>query len=183
MTKTQQQKRTVEYTEHDRQMRITAEYGFTKFNGQDPYFSITCSIDERHGNRWEEAGGGAAHEEIIRRFPELEPLVRWHLTAWPGGPMHYLANGRFWWDRHLAHTPPDYPHNPSALSCFKSTIVFGALPGETDELLRDFALSRPRADFHDWLMGRLPALMEAFRRTMAEFKLSCSVVERQEEAR
>jgi hypothetical protein len=34
---------------------------------------------------------GACHEEIGKWFPELAPLIKWHLTS-TDGPMHYLAN-------------------------------------------------------------------------------------------
>lgn len=54
-------------------------------------FSITCDIDEARGGKWCEYGGGAAHEEIAKVFPELAPLIKWHLTS-TDGPMHYAAN-------------------------------------------------------------------------------------------
>lgn len=34
---------------------------------------------------------GCMHEEIARVFPELAPLIRWHLCS-TDGPMHYIAN-------------------------------------------------------------------------------------------
>ena len=35
--------------------------------------------------------GGCLHEDIARVFPELEPLIKWHLTS-TDGPMHYIDN-------------------------------------------------------------------------------------------
>jgi uncharacterized protein Usg len=35
--------------------------------------------------------GGCLHEDIARIFPELAPLIQWHLMS-TDGPMHYLAN-------------------------------------------------------------------------------------------
>jgi len=35
--------------------------------------------------------GGCLHDDIAAAFPELEPLIRWHLTS-TDGPMHYIAN-------------------------------------------------------------------------------------------
>jgi hypothetical protein len=38
--------------------------------------------------------GGCLHEDVARVFPELAPLVRWHLCS-SDEPMHYLANTVF----------------------------------------------------------------------------------------
>lgn len=55
-------------------------------------FAITCDIFERTINgRVRDIGGGAAHDEIARVFPELAPLIKWHLCS-TDGPMHYVAN-------------------------------------------------------------------------------------------
>jgi len=35
--------------------------------------------------------GGCLHNEIAERFPELAPLIKWHLCS-TDGPMHYIAN-------------------------------------------------------------------------------------------
>lgn len=35
--------------------------------------------------------GGCLHDDIAAVFPELAPLIKWHLCA-TDGPMHYLAN-------------------------------------------------------------------------------------------
>lgn len=34
---------------------------------------------------------GCLHEDIAREFPELAPLIKWHLMG-TDGPMHYIAN-------------------------------------------------------------------------------------------
>lgn len=39
-------------------------------------------------------GGGCCHEEIAKHFPELAPLIRFHLMS-TDGPMHYIANAVF----------------------------------------------------------------------------------------
>lgn len=57
-------------------------------NGHDT-FSITADI-RRPGRRDIEAGG-CLHEEIVRVFPELSHLIKWHLMS-TDGPMHYIAN-------------------------------------------------------------------------------------------
>lgn len=43
------------------------------------------------GRTWWTHGGGCCHEEVAKAFPELAPLIKWHLTS-TDGPMHYVAN-------------------------------------------------------------------------------------------
>jgi hypothetical protein len=55
-------------------------------------FAITADIrDSRYRGSRGELAGGCCHEEIAAAFPELAPLIRWHLTS-SDGPMHYIAN-------------------------------------------------------------------------------------------
>ena len=55
-------------------------------NGHES-FAITAEV--RRPPRWE--AGGCLHEVIAEVFPELEPLIKWHLTS-TDGPMHYVGN-------------------------------------------------------------------------------------------
>jgi hypothetical protein len=41
---------------------------------------------------------GCLHEEVARHFPELAPLLRFHLVS-ADGPLHYVANTGFWVER------------------------------------------------------------------------------------
>ena len=55
-------------------------------------FAITGTIytnDSRRGRDC--AACGCLHDDIARAFPELAPLIKWHLVS-PDGPMHYIAN-------------------------------------------------------------------------------------------
>lgn len=55
-------------------------------------FSITADVYTNESRRQNDiAAGGCMHEEIARRFPELAPLINWHLVS-TDGPMHYIAN-------------------------------------------------------------------------------------------
>lgn len=55
-------------------------------------FAITADIrDSRYRGARGELAGGCCHDEIAAAFPELAPLIRWHLTS-SDGPMHYIAN-------------------------------------------------------------------------------------------
>lgn len=62
-----------------------------------PYFSITGSIkktDKRYRDPY--IMGGAIHEEILKHFPELAPLVEVHLSEPDGVPMYAEENARYW---------------------------------------------------------------------------------------
>jgi len=65
-------------------------------------FSITGDVFTTTGNRSEPSVvhgnrtlyldcGGCIHDQIAEHFPELAPLIKWHLTS-TDGPMHYVAN-------------------------------------------------------------------------------------------
>ena len=146
--------------------RIRAKYGFTKFEGQDPYWSVTGEIQRKAKNDWwMEDSSGRVHGEIAKRFPELAPAIRWHLCGVPSGPMHYEANGLYWWEHYTGARLVDRcsmgQHRTSqeaGEAYFKSTIVFGALP---DDKLPPVTTSN--AGVRAWLQGRLPRLMEIFR--------------------
>ena len=62
-----------------------------------PYFSITGEVDRQaKNNRWMEESGGCIHDEIIKHFPQLQPLVDVHLSDDDGVPMHAYANAGYW---------------------------------------------------------------------------------------
>lgn len=55
-------------------------------------FAITADITTAESRRKRDiAAGGCLHDEITAVFPELAPLIKWHLTS-TDGPMHYIAN-------------------------------------------------------------------------------------------
>lgn len=59
-------------------------------------FSVTGEIrmprPPGHRGPWDSvAACGCLHDDIGAHFPELAPLIRWHLTS-SNGPMHYGAN-------------------------------------------------------------------------------------------
>ena len=55
-------------------------------------FSITADIRRKGKNgQWYEFSGGCCHDEVATHFPELAPLIKWHLCG-SDGPLHYLAN-------------------------------------------------------------------------------------------
>ena len=78
------------YSEH---ATICAEVRFDDEckNGHNT-FAITATVrDTRYKGDRDYIAGGCCHDEIAAAFPELAPLIRWHLTA-SDGPTHYIAN-------------------------------------------------------------------------------------------
>jgi hypothetical protein len=68
-------------------MRFDDECG----NGHNT-FSITADVyTDASRRRHDIAAAGCMHDEIARVFPELAPLILWHLCA-TDGPMHYPGN-------------------------------------------------------------------------------------------
>ena len=72
--------------------RITANVRFDDDcgNGHNT-FSVTGDIDRWQRGRWVDDAGGCIHDEIRAHFPELAPLIKWHLCS-SDGPLHYIAN-------------------------------------------------------------------------------------------
>jgi len=55
-------------------------------------FAITADVENNESRRHGDiAAGGCLHDDIEKVFPELAPLIRWHLCS-TDGPMHYRAN-------------------------------------------------------------------------------------------
>ena len=81
------------YTQDRATYKLTAtvRYDDQCGNGHNS-FAITGAQYRKNGNgAWSEDSFGCMHKEIAKRFPELAPLIKWHLTS-SDGPMHYIAN-------------------------------------------------------------------------------------------
>jgi hypothetical protein len=151
------------YSESGVKYRIRAEYGFDVIGDQEPYFSLTGEIERRSGNhRWCFDSGGQIHEEVSKHFPELEPLRRWHLVFATEGPMHYVANARYWLDLHYGRSQWERRPNGDPLACFKSVVVFGAVEGDK--------VPGEEVEISEWCDNRFPALMHQFYRDLATFR-------------
>ena len=111
-------------------------------------FSITADLyDETHQNGEEYVFNsmgkeryltacGCQHDLVTKHFPELAPLIKWHLTS-TDGPLHYVADTVY----HADQGKLDYARE-SAVA-----------PDATLAELSD----------ESWLLTRLPALMVEFR--------------------
>lgn len=59
-------------------------------------FSVTCRGREKNAyGVWEDSFGGAAHEEVLRFFPEFADFVALHLANSYGQPMYAVENGHY----------------------------------------------------------------------------------------
>lgn len=54
-------------------------------------FHITADLSVRTTNGWKEDSWGCLHDEIVKFFPEFEPLIKWH-GCHTEAPIYYLLN-------------------------------------------------------------------------------------------
>jgi len=88
--------RTFTYYGEPHRMVVTVRHDDRCKNGHNS-FSITADIfrmSQSLESKDPEACG-CLHDEIAKAFPELVPLIQWHLTS-TDGPMHYIANTLYW---------------------------------------------------------------------------------------
>lgn len=90
-------------------------------NGR-PTFAVTMDGRVRRAGRTIGEFGGAAHDVIAERFPELAPLLIWHLCS-TDGPMHYVANTVY-----LAGDRDCWGLKAGDPSSWKDAVQFGANP-------------------------------------------------------
>lgn len=75
----------------DGTMQVEIRFDDECMNGHQS-FAITANVYTKESRRHNDiAAGGCMHDEIARVFPELAPLIKWHLVS-TDGPMHYVAN-------------------------------------------------------------------------------------------
>jgi hypothetical protein len=155
------------YSRQGTKYRIRATYGLQKIGDQDPYVSVTADIQRQAGNNhWYDHAGGCCHEEIEAHFPELRPLIKWHLSSLKG-PMHYTSNAVYWFEK-MAGRSKWAPGigEPDPLSAFRSTVVLGAVPGDIAP-----SLDASNEAVRTWCAARLPALIEQMKIDLAALGL------------
>jgi hypothetical protein len=88
-------------------------------------FAITAHVITPRSRDWEACG--CLHEDIARVFPELAPLIQWHLFD-ANGPMHYVANTLYhatnWADSRYAPGEPCEWETRVKFGNFPITFVF-----------------------------------------------------------
>lgn len=122
---------------------MTIRYDDECGNGHNS-FAVTADLYESlaaYKDGDEQTAGGCLHEEVTLVFPEYVYLLKWHLCS-SDDPLHYLENTRYWVEKGNL----DYARS-SAIA-----------PDATFEELSD----------RDWLLNRLPSLMEEFKRDMED---------------
>lgn len=86
-------------------------------------FSITADVYTNESRRRRDVQAcGCLHDDIRRVFPELAPLIKWHLVS-TDGPMHYIANTAY-----HASDRDSWGHRAGEPSAFDTVIYFGNSP-------------------------------------------------------
>lgn len=107
-------------------LTVTLRFDDECGNGHNS-FSIVADHDVFERGKWRDFAGGCLHDEIREWFPELAPLIPWHLTS-TDGPMHYVANTLYWlgysgWCDGERNSPPNLDHA-------RSTAVWPDMPAD-----------------------------------------------------
>lgn len=83
---------------HAAEIRVEIRFDDEFKNGHQT-FAMTASIKNARGFE----GVGMCHDEIAKVFPELAPLIKWHLVS-TDGPLHYVENTMY----HAKENGPTY---------------------------------------------------------------------------
>ena len=93
---------------------IQAEAKLYRLGEQEPYFSLTGHIVDRHGESFGQVHDELLnHDELLKQWPKLKPLADIHLSDENGIPMHAVENGWYWaggcreWCKGNAGDPPN----------------------------------------------------------------------------
>lgn len=79
---------------HDKPVRVKVTAGLHYLSGnRRPCFTVTADITTI---RRRDLGGGCCHDEIVKIWPKLAPVVALHLSDDQGVPMHAEPNGWYW---------------------------------------------------------------------------------------
>jgi len=80
---------------------------------------VITTVSKRHHDI---AAGGCLHDDIARLFPELAPMIKWHLTS-TDEPMHYIQNTLY-----FASDRDHYGRAKGEPSAWERRIYFGTSP-------------------------------------------------------
>jgi len=120
-------------------------------------FSITADVTTPASRRRRDIeAGGCMHDEIATAFPELVPLLPWHLVS-TDGPMHYIENTLYWLGRR--GYCDGKPNSPPNLAYARNTASWTDMP--EGYLITGTVVSN--AKIACVLAERLPALLAEFR--------------------
>ncbi len=134
----------------------TARFDDRCDNGRNT-FSITAEVTTPESRaRSDIEAGGCMHDEVATAFPELAPLVKWHLVS-TDGPLYYVENTMYWLGRR--GYCDGKPNSPPNLALARATSVWPDMPEGyliTGTVVSNAAIERALAE-------RLPALLAEFR--------------------
>jgi hypothetical protein len=116
--------------------RLEVEYGLAHpgpRSPQAPHVSVTCTWTS-NASGGTHVGGGADHESVAKFFPQLRPLIPWHLWGSTGRNMHYCANGVYWYEHVRGWRQPSrYEKDVDYVARFHRSIAWGLIPGDDDD--------------------------------------------------
>jgi hypothetical protein len=140
----------------DAVITATVRYDDRCGNGQNT-FSITATATTPESRRRNDIeAGGCMHTEIAHHFPELAPLIKWHLVS-TDGPLHYIENTMYWLGRRgytngKPGDPPNILHARSAALWPEMSTGYAITGTVVSNATIEAALAK-----------RLPALLAEFR--------------------
>lgn len=140
-------------------MKVKVRYDDECGNGHNS-FAITGEV--RVGRRQTIVAVGCLHEDIARLFPDLAPVIKYHLMN-SDEPMYYVANTMYW----LGYSgfTDGKPGSPPNLQHARSTAVWPDMPASyvasADLPLEQ--LNALSASIEAELLARKPGLMAEFR--------------------
>lgn len=156
------QKKEKLFTEDGKDYKIIVKYSMSYIQGNShPHFSITGNIDKRNKvGEWIKYSCGCIHDEIALHFPELKPLIRFHLWDDNGLSTHYVANAIYWWE---------YWQGLSKWKPEKTKEEYFEIFCDHIALFPDEVVPVTREEIKPWLESRIPRIQELFNKTMNEF--------------
>lgn len=77
-----------------RMLQVEIRFDDSCKNGHESFAITATGWGELRPGTYREDSGGCLHDDIAKVFPELAPLIKWHLCS-TDGPLHYIANTTF----------------------------------------------------------------------------------------
>lgn len=158
-------------TGHVYVVRYGFDLAFARRHSQLPHLSVTgehWSGEPMRGSEDNLIGMGCLHNMVEDQFPEVAPLIPFHLhTAPDGAPMHYKANAIYWHDhvtgkiKHKTYYTAGY-ETPDMGRNFFLDHVCADVPGVGP--VPDEVFSYEYGKLEQWLDERLPLIREAMRK-------------------
>lgn len=165
--------RTTEWKVYDGgRQRIRASYGLCVIGNQAAYVTVTGEVEERLRGKWRGGNFGMLHQEVAKHFPELAPLIPFHLSS-EDGPMHYVANAIYWAEKIAGCSPfKAESYEPVPEDAFRHTVGFGVVEGDTMPILAApegevFGRNHVKDVVTAWCLARLPDWQAARKQALA----------------